>query len=162
MHDMESFQPGDIVFSKDKSLTSSIIQWRTMSQWSHVGVIVGKKKDSGWKTISARGKGVVYERLLDWTGYIQILRVNDITEQQRENFVNFCIEQVGKQYDIWGFLDFFCMKKIQREDRWFCSELIYRGLLNSGIDIFKNKKTPNFVTPGDLYENPSLKMIGEL
>jgi len=32
---------GDLVFSRDRGVVSKLIQMRTLSQWSHVGLCVG-------------------------------------------------------------------------------------------------------------------------
>ncbi len=152
-------QIGDIVFSRDNSLVSKIIRLRTLSQWSHVGILSGYHRGVHL-VISARWKGVVEDILeYDWPKTRQVLRVRGITEAEVRTIVGFCKMQLGKRYDFCGLLDFLTFQKHQSDDRWFCSELVYAALRYAGIDIFRGRKDRAFVSPGDIYENPLLEIV---
>jgi uncharacterized protein YycO len=159
----EIFQVGDIVFERTDTITSKLIRMRTLSQWSHVGIIIGRVHGAV-KVVSARRNGVIVDTLRDWGNKVQVLRLDPevASEYQLEQMTKFAIQKVGKKYDYCGILDFITMTRYQNDNRWFCSELVHSSMLSASIDIFKKKKPPEFVTPGILYENPYLNYIAQL
>lgn len=164
INDIEDvFQPGDIVFRRIyKDFSSKLIRIRTMSQWSHCGVIIGRKNRTV-KCISAQfNKGVVVDNLREWGNKIHVLRLKNATTAQKDIMVDYCIRHVGIKYDCVGVIDFLTFQRAQAGKRWFSSELLYASMKYAGIDILQGKKQNRFVSPGDLYESPLLKFIGEI
>ena len=155
-------RPGDRVFRREDTLASKIVRLRTLSQWSHCGIVIGRQ-DNTVKCLSATFKhGVTVDNLREWGRKIQILRMENITGKQLDDMIDFCIRQVGKKYDYCGLFDFLFMQKLQSDSRWFCSELIYSAMLSIDVDIFKGRKCSGIVSPGDLYENPKLNFVCEI
>lgn len=78
-----------------------------------------------------------------------VLRVSDATESQINNAVSFCTSQLGKSY----LLDF-AKDTSASESNWYCSELVWAGYYNQGINI----ETTGFynepgITPRDIYNS---------
>lgn len=157
----EIIKPGDLIFSRDNSLISKIVRIRTLSQWSHCGIVIGRIHGS-INCISARMNGITTDKLGEWGNEVQILRIKDATQKQIDDIINFTIVNVGIKYGYCGLLDLMTMRNHKETKRWSCSEFIYKAILSSGIDLFDGKKPPQFVTVGHLYENPRLKFITEL
>ncbi len=153
---MVEIRPGDIVFSRKDSFISKIIRMATLSQWSSVGVVVGRKHGRV-KCISAKlCGGVVYNDLMEWGKDVQILRVNGITESQVQKVISFMSSQVGRMFDWKSCLSSIITKK-QKCVKWFNSELVFMALLNSGVHLELHKH--NLLSPGNLYESPTLKFV---
>jgi uncharacterized protein YycO len=157
-----NLKPGDIVFRRFDNITSKLIRLRTLSQWSHCGIIVGRKDNSVKCLSSDFHRGVGMDNLRDWGKKVQVLRLCNATEEQINAMIDFCIRQVGVPYDYLGILDFLFMQNLQRDNRWFCSELVYSAMCHAGIDILKGRKHRWLVSPGDLYENPELSFVTEI
>ena len=157
---MEIINPGDIIFSRNNGTISRFIRMRTLSQWSHVGIVTGRY-DGNIKCISARWDGVVYDNIKDWYGDIQILRVKNIDSHQIHKVIEYTSTQVGKPYGWCGVKDFLTLQKHQSGSRWFSSVLVYCSFLKAGIDLLEKHKCC-FVSPGELYESPKLTFIAKL
>lgn len=160
----EVFKVGDIVFGRNSGLCSRVVRMRTLSQWSHCGIILGRNHGT-IKVISARWQGVTVDTLRDWDKNVQVLRlVEEVADPaQIDKMVAFAIRQVGKGYNWAGMINFFTLGGAQGKDhRWFCSELVHSAMQHAGIDLWKYKKPPKFITCGHLYENPNLKFVSSL
>jgi uncharacterized protein YycO len=156
---------GDIVFCRNAGIISKLIRWRTLGRWSHVGIIAGFVQGKVGHVpivLSAQGKGITDEPLYEWPKDKAFLRVRDITDTQVDAALDFADLQRGKPYDFCGLVDFLTFRKHQREDRWFCSELVFAALRHAGIDLFGGRKDKAFVSPGDIYENPLLEQVKEV
>lgn len=147
---MEMIKPGDIIFSRSNTLCSKFFRMITLSQWSHVGIIIGRHRGK-ITCVSSRFNGVVYDNLVDWGSDIQILRVKNITECQINKMINYITTQVGKPCIL-----------MNMSGCKFNSMLVYMSLLKAGIDIFKDSHKRGFITIGDLYENPRLEFVTEI
>jgi len=158
MTERELIRPGDIVFTRNSGIMSRVVRMRTLSQWSCVGIVVGRTEGT-IKVISAKWGGVVVDELRNFGKHIQVLRCESATPEQIKRMLDFSIELVGKNYDWCGILDFLFLQRLQSDRRWFCSELIYSAMNYSGIDILDGKKKTGFVSPGDLYESPLLRFV---
>ena len=86
-----------------------------------------------------------------------------LTGQDAEQVVDFACEQVGKPY---AYLDILFIlvtivtgthtprwvtRRLQKPDRWFCSELCDAALLHAGINLFPGRPDCA-VTPADFYQ----------
>jgi hypothetical protein len=59
------------------------------------------------------------EQLMDRNWYVVLLRPYDLTAEEARASVERNREQVGKPFDIYGFVGY------PEEDKWYCSELVY-------------------------------------
>lgn len=75
-----------------------------------------------------------------------ILRVRKANDTVTSNATNFCISQLGKAYMI----DFRKDRNLNEPD-WYCSELVWAGYYNQGINIeTKGKYNEPGITPRDI------------
>lgn len=75
-----------------------------------------------------------------------ILRVRKANDTVTSNATNFCISQLGKAYMI----DFRKDRSLNEPD-WYCSELVWAGYYNQGINIeTKGKYNEPGITPRDI------------
>lgn len=161
-------KPADLFFTTSPGFFSWAIRRRTWGKFSHVQVIVHvepnilARKDEriyDLDVISADANGV-YARAVqeeEWDKYA-ILTCPEISEEQRENVVKFCLSQIGKPYDFVGLASFLFYKELQQDDKWFCSELAYIAYKQAGIRLQRRVKQ-DFISPRDLYISPLLKPI---
>jgi hypothetical protein len=86
---------------------------------------------------------------------VSVLRVSGTTSSQIDHAVDFCISQLGKGYS----LDF-AKDTSASESNWYCSELVWAGYYNNGINI----ETTGFynepgITPRDIKNSSMITNI---
>lgn len=163
MKNQYSLKSGDLVFFRGYRLWSKIIQFRSRSKWSHVGIIV---KIQDWTMVleAIEGGGVRLVPFFVWTnwrGEIGIYKVNNAYGKLLTNTVilEFGLPKCGQQYAstrqfirsfscVWHWITkrFRLSSDIDKE-RWFCSELVSTLLQENGYPI---GKSPQELTPGDV------------
>ncbi len=141
-YDFSNVEKGDIVFSD--------LGFALADHFSgHCAIVDGwvdgwYKKDDGslgkteyLRVIEANQYGVSYG-LLDDTrienDHLSVLKVHS-TKEQKLDAVQFCNEQLGKNYNIPIFLS---EDVDPNASAWYCSELVWAGYMNQGIDIQSN------------------------
>ncbi|MFH0878564.1 MAG: hypothetical protein V2A34_02515 [Lentisphaerota bacterium] len=144
---------------KGISMMSRMIEWRTWSDYSHVGWLRGDMS-----IIEAWSKGVTHTRRFDddhmQGTIIELFKVR-LTEGEESGLEEFLLSQKGKAYDWAGILAFASRLEIQSQDKWFCSELLFAGFdkikkpLLARIPAWK-------VPPGLLLNSPLLEENGTL
>lgn len=132
---------------RGRGTASTLIRWQTDSIWSHTG---GIPRDNSFVESWVKG-GVshVEEKGIDLleNDLIKCLSKNhkpgtivDIfgivaTPTQADVFEEFIISQVGEKYDKMAILRFVTRKPYALNNKWFCSELISKGLVKAGIHL---------------------------
>jgi len=169
-------KPGDVIAFGGEGFLSSVIQDVTDSPVSHVGIIMQTEVsgdtfvnhiiESGGKRKGMVGVEIsrMSERVEEYDGSIWWLPM--FINFDRKKFVGFCLNQVGKKYDlpqaIGSALDTF---QDQEEDisKLFCSELVAAALEHVGIliNINASEMTPADVVGFDIYKAP-VQIKGEL
>ena len=135
---------------KGKSLLSKAIQFRTNGPYSHIAYMVHK---------NSYILGNVPLAIEAWRGWVRVADVNyshsqgtpyDVfeihtTTPQLMAFESFLSKQIYKKYDFMAMLNFICNKYYDptvpndgievwnNKDKWFCSELIAKGLIDAEI-----------------------------
>jgi uncharacterized protein YycO len=79
---------------------------------------------------------------------VSIYRVNDATQDDIEEAIAFCVGEIGASYN----LDF-AKDTSSSETDWYCSELVWAGYKNQGIDIEDTGFSEPGVTPRDITVN---------
>lgn len=80
----------------------------------------------------------------------------EATEEQYINFEAFMISKIGFKYDFLGFFGFATrLKSTESTDKYFCSELLFDGLIHVGIELFKNT-VPQEISPAMFIKSPLL------
>lgn len=120
----------------------------------HTMIVEGKYYSSEYKqyyirVVEALSIGVVRSVLddsrVDEKNSI-ILRVRKANDTVTSNATNFCIAQLGKAYMI----DFRKDRSLNEPD-WYCSELVWAGYYNQGINIeTRGKYNEPGITPRDI------------
>lgn len=128
----------------------------------HIAIVEGiYERENGGKYIRLveAGSFGVARSILDDTRYDEkeamILRVSNATEHQKSAAVDFCISQLGKGY----FIDFQKDTSPNEKD-WYCSELVWAGYKNQGIDIEVDGFNEPGVTPRDIRNSSLTQEIG--
>lgn len=105
----------------------------------HIGIVEGNVSGTYnsqsiqyWRIIeSVKSTGVVYS-VIDNNRFVKnktiVLRVSGATNTQCKNVVNFCKNEIGKEYQI-------LVGKDEASDKWSCSSLVWAAYKSVGIDI---------------------------
>jgi len=159
MNEERIIKPADLFFTTSSSFFSWFVRQRTWGKFSHVQIITRITEQAIIEVVSADSNGVYCRDVRDKEfKHFAILTCPEITEEQRKNVVNFCLSQMGKPYDYIGLASFLVYKELQKDDRWFCSEIAYVAYKQAGIRLQRRVKQ-DFISPRDLYISPLLKPI---
>jgi len=145
--------PPYLLFFRGRGLISTAIRWQTRGHYSHVGVLL----PSGRVLEAWQGSGVRITELDDWTGVDRYF-VEGMTAHQWTVALEFMRRQLGKGYDYWAICRFVSRKMMPENDRWFCSELVFAGLLHAGVTPLARINAAA-VSPGMLSLSPLLHKI---
>ncbi len=149
-----------ILASKGISLTSRLIRWW---QWgfpyTHIAYCFDISNPNDPIVVEAWWDGVrkgwfseVHTPGTEFAVYsIQV------TDGQKKRIEEFLQRQLGKPYDWLGILGFPLRDwKLERKDRWFCSELVFTAFQKAGVELLKNTH-PSEVSPRLFLKSPLLK-----
>jgi len=82
-----------------------------------------------------------------------------VTQHQKEVIENFLYNQIGRPYDLIGLLAFLTrIKKVAKNNFWFCSELVFRAIKEAGISLLKYTD-PEEVSPALFLKSPLLEKV---
>lgn len=149
---MQATEPYILLF-RGKGLISSIIRWQTRSQYSHAAIwMPDGKLVEAWQ-----GKGVRVTGLESWQG-VDAFRVDGAKAAQWMMAIDYAMAQVGAGYDYWAVLRFLTRRRGPRNDKWFCSELVYRSFEYAGIHLLRDVDASE-VSPAMLANSPKLLKV---
>lgn len=138
--------------TKKRSPVSALIRFFTWSKYSHVDVImsdenlvIGAYPGTG-VTIAGRHQRVAESKR--WA----IMDLGDVPIEYVEEHLK---SQIDKKYDWGGVLGFLSRRNWDKDDRWFCSELVVWACEQVGYRLFAERS--NRITPRDLYISPMLE-----
>jgi len=159
----------DIVAYVGNRVFSRVIQWRSGSKFSHVGMVC---ECDGVEYVleSLEGKGVRLVPLthwLTWPGKIVGWKLdpNIVGDVDRQNMVDWCVARLGCEYASpkqflrsFGYSSRWLMRllhlRIDLEfDRFFCSEYLSQAMESVGLVL---PKYGSEMTPGDVTKLPFL------
>ena len=140
---------------RGRSFLSRAIQWRTWSVYSHAAWI----DDDGsvyeaWYPHGVRHLANVNVGHSPGT-VVDVFNVGLVTTQKialRKWFTS----QLGKPYDRWAIVGFISRRAMADPAAWVCSELIYQGFLEVGIELLGGNTPAYKVSPGRLALSPFL------
>lgn len=160
-----NFLPGQILAFSGKGVASRVIQARTFSKISHIGIVYDA--DTIVESTSLRGfTGVVRHSINDVYGYKGKIWLLDIHPTLREKGLvsnvalqEFLDEQVGKKYDYkqaalsgMDLLDWLGLFKAKDNNGlWFCSEIAQAALEHWSPVLFRDKNESE-ATPKDIWK----------
>ena len=127
-----NWKEGDIVFQTSKSRQSPLIQYATLSPWSHCGIIVEKK---GQFYVLEASNVVKLTPVEGWCkrgkfGYVKKVRILD-----KDVKINYS-KYLGKSYDLQFKFN---------NGKYYCSELVYEIYKDQlGIELCKPKPIKSY------------------
>ena len=148
-----------VLASKGISLTSRLIRWW---QWgfpyTHIAYCLDLSDPNdpyvieAWDFVRSGFFSEVHTPGTEFAVYSV-----QVTEEQKEKIEEFLQRQLGKPYDWLGILGFPLRSlKLERKDRWFCSELVFTAFKQAGVELLKNTH-PSEVSPRLFLKSPLLQ-----
>jgi len=153
-----------VLASKGISLTSRLIRWW---QWgfpyTHIAYCLDLSDPNDPVVVEAWWNGVwngvrwgkfssVHTSGTEFTVYSV-----QVTERQKKEIEKFLQQEFRKPYDWLGILGFPLRNwKLERKDRWFCSELVFAAFKQAGVELLKNTH-PSEVSPRLFLKSPLLQ-----
>jgi len=142
---------GDILNVQGKGWIGEVIRWFTKSKYSHTACYIGDGK-----IVESDFGGVMISSVKKYDGKFDVFRHRFATETQLADAVLWMKGQVGKGYDYLGLIGV-GLAIIGRKgrncfddkNRYWCSELVADGYINSGIVLCVDPDTYK-VSPQDL------------
>jgi uncharacterized protein YycO len=161
---MQPLQKGDIVAVHGQRLISLAIETITHSPISHVAIVEDPDKR---QLIEAEiDRTIGYQSLDHYKEHCVILRVPSLTDEQREQVVQYAKAQLGDSYDFKAIVEEylryrfrFQMNQRQAEEtkqkRFICSTLVNSAYLSVGI-----KLTDQYLpSPDDIFKSPFIALV---
>lgn len=156
-HDM--FLPGDVLLTKNKSLTSKVITLAA-GEYSHALIcttppVAIEATISGVKNFSLRNCYV------NDINNIKILRLKNSIDTEGEiakKSGNFAACFLSTLYDVPGAIASVTKKSWSKTSKVFCSKLVAKAYKSAGLELLENI-IPDFVTPSMLADSPYFEDI---
>lgn len=150
----------DIILVHGTELIDDAIELVTDSPWSHAAMVHDPAKS---QLIEAKPFRVVqYAEMKQYKDRSLILRINELSEEQREQITRFAQGQLGKPYDYRAILEEFeryeWKHRVDVVDygRFICSTLIFEAYKSAGVELTKEK----LASPDDLYRSEATSIVG--
>lgn len=119
-----------VLLFRGRGLISTAIRWQTRSEYSHAALLM----PDGRILESWQGAGVRVKEITDWAD-VDRFTVPALTETGWGKVLDFAWAQIGAGYDYTGVLRFVSRRKSPENGRWFCSELVFAALVQTGLPI---------------------------
>lgn len=148
-------RPGDIILTSEPTFASWIVQKITGCQYSHVGIYDGNNRYIS----SVPFKGVCAVRFSTIKDYAQY-SVGGITDDERQQIVDFCTAKLGRKYDFIQALFLFWRIITDslrtnagdiRPNHYVCSELVAEAYASIGVNF---GPIVDNVLPGTIIKHP--------
>ena len=145
-------QPRVLLF-KGKGMISRLIRWQTNGKYSHAALQLpsGRIIEAWHKPAKVRLRG----RLDDWSN-VEAFDVEGMTPYKWDKATEWIEQQIGKKYDFSGVFRFLSRRRKDRDDKWFCSELVFQAVKEGGVDLLERIQCSQ-VSPTVLSFSPLLK-----
>lgn len=142
-----------ILLFKGKGIISRLIRWQTNGQYSHAAIQLPDKRiiEAWHKPNRVRLRGP----LQDWSN-VDTFDVEGMDAAQWTMASSWLHRQIGKKYDFNGVFRFLSRRRKDKDDKWFCSELVFHCVKEGGIDLLERIKGAQ-VSPTVLSFSPLLK-----
>jgi hypothetical protein len=153
-------------FSTEAGIGSAAIRYLTVSDFSHVDLVVPEEMQvgttllqEGW-LLGARSHGGVQQRPPEYAKFTRTLRVGCVVPDIDAAYA-FAVAQLGKPYNSWAILDFFLHKQRKftpDQASWFCDELNYSIYAAGGL-LLLDTEDPLQLTPQEELLSPYWKAV---
>lgn len=159
--DASRLRLGDIIFVRDKSITSLGIRAGSGGKYSHAALYVADHSyiDSDPDGVHANN----LQRLIRQSSDdIAVKRLGDpLSDEKIRSVCNFARSQVGKRYSVLGAastVQGFRRAKLTPVNRQFCSRLVAMAYASVGCELVKN---PLFSSPRRVFVSSMLTLVEE-
>ena len=140
---------------RGRGLLCWFIRWQTRSPYSHVALQFGDTlfESYPWKK-PGKPRGLI-QRDVDESDLAADAFGIEIPEHVYANMMRWAILHVGDGYDWLAIFRFISRRRCQSDDRWVCSEWIFRDFLDHCIRLLAETEEWE-VSPGLLVRSPLL------
>lgn len=143
-----------IALYQGKSKLSRLIRWWTRTPYSHAAWVCASGEvieawDGGVRKVANLSAQHAPGTVVD------VFDVEGLTTEKRAEVELFLDSQLGKGYDVLGFLRFLFRGEDDDPDKWFCSELVQAALEQAGIPPLVRVQD-HVIAPGFLAWSPRL------
>jgi hypothetical protein len=153
-------------FSTEAGLASATIRYLTVSDYSHVDLVIPEEMQvgktslrKGW-LLGARFRGGVQQRPPDYAKFTRTRLLGCVVPDIDAAYA-FAVAQIGKPYNSGAILDFFLhrdRKFTPDQTSWFCDELNYSIYAAGGL-LLLDTKDPLRLTPEEEMLSPYWKAV---
>ena len=147
-------KPKILLFS-GQGWISKLIRWQTNGKYSHAAILIpgGSIIEAWHKPAKVRFR----PPLKNWKG-VEAYEVEGMTDEQWAKALLWADKQVGKPYDFGGVARFITRWRKQKDEKWFCSELVFQAVKEGGVDLLSRIECSQ-VSPTVLSFSPFLKKV---
>ena len=138
-----------VLLFKGEGIISRAIRIQTRSKYSHAAIWMpsGRIVES-WQSVGVRQKKLTNFDTIDCFDV-------DITKDQWVDVINFCRSHLGDKYDYRSVFRFLTRVKTRKDDKWFCSELVFAAFEHIGVNLLE-RVSASQVSPAMLSLSPLL------
>lgn len=174
--------PGDILLCSGDYLLSRAIRYVTQMPWSHAGLILPVWRLDRVLLLEAVGTGVRLSPLSrrfwgpDQTGMANhgpmvVVRHRDFAASPNTELgLRFGLDALTLPYSYSTIMKIFARVAMgwaisaqgQTEREFICSELVAHCLSHAGIEFDKHRTPGDWVTPGDIWLDPAVELVGRI
>ena len=142
-----------VLLFKGRGMFSRLIRWQTNGQYSHAAIQLpdGRIIEAWHKPAQVR----VRPPLRDWSN-VDAFSVQGMSEAKWKVVADFLEDQIGKKYDFGGVMRFVTRWRKPKDDKWFCSELVFQAIKEAGVDLLSRIECSQ-VSPTVLSFSPLLQ-----
>lgn len=141
-----------ILLFRGQGFISKLIRWQTNGVYSHAAIQLpsGRIIEAWHNPAKVRLRGP----LQNWRN-VEAFDVEGMTAEQWQDAVVWLQLQIGKKYDFGGVARFVTRWRKPKDDKWFCSELVYQAVLEAGLPLLA-RVSASQVSPTVLSFSPLL------
>lgn len=141
-------------------IISKAIQFQTRSPYSHVAIEIAEHRIyEAWHVGGVRQLRYAIDGH-DESTRIDIYRLDPALDCDVDKVEMFLLQQTGKRYDFKSVARFLTRRKVRKDDRWFCSELVLAALQAGGVNLLHINHSE--ASPRDVSISPHLIYEGVL
>lgn len=149
----QALQPGDIIISRNRGIVSRLIQWWTLSRWSHTRIMISDHVfiEAAWPRV----RPGIESEIAD-TECIVLRPATPLSDDEQARLRQALTLTLGKRYDWRGLISFIIHRNVQRKSWYFCSELAAEAFEEINRPLLRRE--PHWVTPQDIYQSLELEV----
>lgn len=139
-----------VLLTRGTGVVSGLIRWQTRGRYAHAALLL----PDGRVLESMQGAGVRVIRPASLTPYDQFDVVGFPPDGWRKA-ISFAFSKLGAGYDYWAVVRFVSRRNMPENEKWFCSELVFRSVLAGGVRLLERIQAEE-VGPSCLAYSPFL------